>query len=187
MKIGIISSSSEEIDEKYKNTATEIAHYLAEDNNELLFGGCSNSMMGRCYQEFINNNCKVTAYTTEKYVSDLVNLPYAESVVCDSTFDVKKNMFNDSDVIVALPGGIGTVSEIYSYIEEVRSNDKKKFIEIYNQDGYYLPLIEQLKIMVMQNFLSSDVFDYFKVSHDINEFIDHMNKYKLEEGVRHER
>jgi len=177
--VGIISSSSNDIDEYYKNIAKDLSNYLAIKGLNLTFGGCSTSMMGNCYQEFIKQGRKVYAFTNEKYKDDLDNLDRATGIVCETTFEVKKGIFENSDIIVALPGGVGTYSEILSFIEEKRSNDKSIPIEIYDEDGYYLPLIETLKIMELKHMIDNNVYSQFNISHNFEEFKEHIDSYLL--------
>lgn len=179
--VGILSSSSEEVNDNYKSIARGLSRYLAKSEFNLIFGGCSKSMMGICYQEFKNNNRNIYSVTTAKYQDDLNNLQDSKHILCETTFDLKKEIFENSDLIVVLPGGIGTYSEVLSFIEEKRSNDKDVPIEIYDEDGYYLPLIETLKIMVVNNFVDASIFDYFKVSHDYEEFKEHIESYLYNE------
>ena len=74
MEILILSSSKEVIDPYYTSVARSIAHYLARNGNDLIFGAASTSMMGICYDEFKKNDREISAYTTESYINDLENL-----------------------------------------------------------------------------------------------------------------
>ena len=179
-KVAIITTCSENIDYKYVDMARRVANILALEDYELIFGASSKSMMGECYKEFRNNNKEIYSVTTPRYIDDLNNLPYTVPIVCETTFDLKKEIFENSDVIVMLPGGIGTFSEFFSYIEEKRSSNKNVPIEIYDEDGFYLPLIEMLQILVVNKFASAEILDMFKVSHDKEELLNHINEYKNE-------
>ena len=179
--VGIIASSNENIDDYYKSIARGISHELASRGFNLSFGGCYTSMMGIAYQEFINQNRAVNAFTTAKYKDDLTMLDKARGIVCETTFDLKKELFENSDIIVVLPGGIGTYSEVLSFIEEKGRNDKNIPIEIYDEDGYYLPLIETLKIMELKKFNDDSVYNLFNVSHNIEEFREHIDNYLYSE------
>ena len=106
MNVLILSSASNNIDYYYLSIAKSISSYLAKNDFDLVFGASSSSMMGICYNEFIDNNRYVYAFTTKKYQDDLVNLEKAEKFVLDNTFAMKENMYIASDLIVALPGGI---------------------------------------------------------------------------------
>lgn len=177
MNVLILSSASTNIDPYYVSVARSIAGYLAKNEFNLVFGAASFSMMGACYEEFIRYDREVLAFTTEKYKSDLDNLDGSKKFVRETTFDMKKSMFENSDLIVVLPGGLGTLSEVLSYIEENRSNDKTVPIEIYDEDGYYQKLFEMLEIMKDKKFVSGDITDYVNISHNKNEFEEHINNY----------
>ena len=172
MNVMILSSSKEEIADYYKVIAKNISHYLASSGFDLVFGAASSSMMGICYREFINQGRNVYAFTTEKYAEDLANLPLAKSFVRETTLDMKKSMFENSDFIVALSGGLGTLSEILSFIEENRSNDKSVPIILYDEDHYYQKLFELFNNMKALNFISDGIEDYIKIAHNKNEFIE---------------
>lgn len=170
MNVLILSSSREDIDPYYKSIAKSIADFLADNGCNLVFGGASYSMMGICYDSFVKRNKKVYAYTTEKYISDLENLKHSINYVCDNTFDMKKRMFEKSDLVVCLPGGPGTLSEILTYIEEKRSNDKDNPIIIYDESGYYNKLGEIFNEFIENKFADDSIYEIFKVAHNKDDF-----------------
>ena len=177
MNVLILSSASTDIDPYYVDVARKVSNYLANNGFDLVFGGASFSMMGACYQEFVNAGRDVYAFTTLKYKDDLDNLPNAKHYVRETTFDMKKAMFENSDLIVVLPGGYGTLSELLSYIEENRSNDKNVPIEIYDEDYFYETQFQMFNIMKERAFSSSDINDLVGVSHNKDEFNEHIGNY----------
>lgn len=177
MNVLILSSASTNIDPYYVSVARNIANSLACDGHDLVFGGASSSMMGVCYQEFINKGRNVYAFTTEKYIDDLKELKDAKHYIRETTFDMKKDMFENSDFIVVLPGGLGTLSELLSYIEENRSNDKNVPIEIFDEKGYYDNLFDMLAVMNSNGFIDDESLNMIGISHNRDEFIQHINNY----------
>lgn len=184
MNVMILSSSKEEINDSYKSIARGISNFLARDGYDLVFGASSSSMMGICYQEFIKNGRDVYAFTTEKYIDDLSNLSIAKHYVRETTFDMKKSMFENSDIIVALPGGIGTLSEILSFIEENRSNDKNVPIVMYDEDGFYQKLFDLLEDMVKKGFISDCINEYIKVVNNYSDFRNVISDCAMKRRVR---
>ena len=157
MNVAILSSSSKEIDNYYLSIARSVAGSLADTNFDLVFGGCSTSMMGVCYQEFASKGRNIYSFTTEKYANDIIELPLAKHYIRETTFDLKKSIFENSDLIVALAGGIGTLSEVLAFVEENRSNDKNVPIIIYDENNYYKFLLEELGLMqneYLENFVT---------------------------------
>lgn len=168
MKIAICSSSNDSIDNKYKETARKIAKFLAENNYDLIWGAASYSIMGICYEEFAKHNRKIYGFTTKKYMDDLKNLPHATHKICNNTFEMKKEIFNNADIILFLEGGTGTISELFTYIEEVRSNDVNKKLIIYNENKHFDIVISLINDLVKRNFNSDNIFNYFKIVNNLD-------------------
>ncbi len=177
MKVTISSSSSEIIDDKYKESAIKVCDYLAENGWDLNWGSGSISIMGICYNEFVKYNRKIYGYTSPKYADDIDNLPNASHKIFDTTFDLKKNIFNDADLVLLLPGGTGTISEFFSYLEEVRSNDVNKLLVLYNEDHHFDSTIALIDDLIKRNFNRDNIYDYFKIVDSFGEFKKLIEKY----------
>ena len=106
--VAILSSCSDEIDDYYGSIARSIARILAGRGYNLVFGGASTGKMSwAIYDEFSKQGKEIYLFTTEKYADDIVNLPKAKLRMCETTFDMKKGMFENADLVVALAGGLG--------------------------------------------------------------------------------
>ena len=140
-------------------------------------------MMGVCYQEFASKGRNIYSFTTEKYANDIIKLPLAKHYIRETTFDLKKSIFENSDLIVALAGGIGTLSEVLAFVEENRSNDKNVPIIIYDENNYYKFLLEELGLMQNEYFLNEDISKWLTIIHNYDEW----NKYLENFVMRKER
>lgn len=178
MNVLILSSSRDEIDPYYKSIARSVSNFLAINECDLVFGACSNSMMGICYEEFAKQNRNIYSFTTKKYIDDLNNLEKSKHYIRETTFDLKKDMFLNSDLIVCLPGGVGTISELLTYIEEKRSNDSDVPIIVYDENHFYDKTIEVLKELIKEGFALNNIFDMFKIVKNKNEFMDEYYRMK---------
>ncbi len=178
MRVTISSSSSEIIDDKYKESAIKVCDYLAENGWDLNWGSGSISIMGICYDEFNKYNRKIYGYTSSKYADDIENLPNATHKIFDTTFDLKKNIFTDADLVLLLPGGTGTISEFFAYLEEVRSNDINKDLVLYNEDHHFDSTIALIDDLVKRDFNRNNIYDYFKVVNSFDEFKKYIDEYK---------
>ena len=178
MRVTISSSSSEIIDDKYKESAIKVCDYLAENGWDLNWGSGSISIMGICYDEFNKYNRKMYGYTSSKYADDIDNLPNATHKIFDTTFDLKKNIFTDADLVLLLPGGTGTISEFFAYLEEVRSNDVNKSLVLYNEDHHFDSTIALIDDLVKRDFNRNNIYDYYKVVNSFDEFKKYIDEYK---------
>lgn len=171
MKFTISSSSNNNIDEKYKESAQHLLDYLVTlDNAELNWGSCSISIMGQCYDTFKNANKLMHGYTSSKYADDINNLPEADHKIFDTTYDLKKEIFYDADVIICLAGGTGTISEFFAHLEEIRSNDQNKLLIIYDENHHFDSTLKLIDDLVDRKFNSDSIYNYFKVAHNVEEF-----------------
>ena len=176
MKILILSSQNESIEEKYKESSRKLCSFLASEGNTLVWGSGCRSIMGICYEEFAKNDCEILGYTTKKYVDEIELLPKAKHTVMEDTFVFKKALFEQADMVVALPGGTGTISELLNYLEEVRSNDVNKTLVVYDEYGHYRKVIELIDDLIERKFNSNSIYDYLNVVHDLDEFKTIYNK-----------
>lgn len=163
MEVFIATSSSNIIDPKYLRLARETSKYFTSRDFNLVFGGANFSMMGECYHAFSEEGKQIEAFTVEKYENDLKGLPKANCHLVSDTLTRFKWMFDISEVIVILPGGIGTLAEFGSALEEYRTINKKKLIILYNYEGFYDKIIDWMYEAKETGFLSESLFNDFKV------------------------
>lgn len=170
MKVFIASSASENIGGKYLDLADELADYLASLGFDLLFGAASYSMMGSCYKKFTSHKRKVYAYTVPKYKKDFKKLPKAKCVLVNDTLLRFKKLYFRSDLIVILPGGIGTLAEFASSVEEYRASKGNKKIILVNYNNFYDNLLDWLKSGQNKGFVEKDLKNCYEVVNNIEEF-----------------
>lgn len=171
MKFTISSSAYASVGEEYLTSAQHLLDYLVTiENVELCWGSCSISIMGLCYDRFVQAGKPIHGYTTKKYEDDIANLPHADHQMFDTTYDLKKNIFYDADVVICLAGGTGTISEFFGHLEEIRSNDVDKLLVIYDEDHHFDSTLALIDDLVKRDFNSSSIYDYFKVAHNVEEF-----------------
>ena len=187
MKILISSSSNENIDEKYKESAHKVTEFLAKEGNTLVWGSGNRSIMGICYEEFDKHNCEMLGFTNPKYVDELEFLPNAKHSVLEDTFVLKREMFNTADMVLVLPGGTGTVSELFTYLEEIRSNDKEKPLVVFDEYDHYKKTIELIEDLIVRKFNNNSIYDYLHVAHNLEEFKTLYNRFNEENNkkIRH--
>ena len=184
MRVTISSSSSTNIDQKYYDESRKVLEFLADNECDLNWGSADYSIMGLCYEVFRNKGRKIYGYTSEKYASDIERLPDATHTVYKDTFDLKKNIFSDADLVLILPGGTGSVSEFFAYLEEIRSNDKNTKLVLHNVDGQFDSVINLINDMIAKGFNRESIFDYFKITRTYEEFVEYYNSIKDYKNIR---
>ena len=151
MNVLILSSSQNEIDDYYKSIARSISKYLASNECDLVCDENNTSVMQICYDEF--RKCDRHIYTFPTNESDF------------------KLVYENSDLIICLPGGVGTISKLLTYLEERRKNDKHVPFIVYNEDGYYTKLVNVLNDVTDNNFVAG-INEIFALATNRSEFED---------------
>ena len=179
MELFIGCTSRENISEKYINDSSKLIKELAKiDGVNLVFGAYHKGLMKIVHDSFKENSKKITGVLTEyhKKIAEF-EYNYDETVIVDTTTNRFYEVFNRSDVILILPGGLGTLAELFSAIEERRIENYKKII-IYNVNYFYTPIIEALYKMYQEGFTHEVPSDYMVIESDykkIIEMIEEMN------------
>lgn len=151
--------------------ADYISKSLANKGYDLIIGGVNDKGM---FGKIINNfkSRKIYLYTLKLY-----NEEVDKSIKCtylDTTFDRTKEIYKNSDKILFLPGGTGSLSEILSMLEEKRTINSDKEIIIYNQDGYYYDLIKFITKLIKNKFNDISILNYIKIFNDKDDLIKYL-------------
>jgi uncharacterized protein (TIGR00730 family) len=137
MKVFIGCGSNPDIKKGYLEETKLICDLLCQKGYDLVFGSYSKGMMGVCYNTFIKNKRLVYGMNLEIYNDDLINLEKEKVFNFKDTFTRLKETYNLSDVFIILPGGTGTISELFGIMEEMKNNKTDKKIIVYNYLNYY--------------------------------------------------
>lgn len=164
-RIFIGASSYETINKKYFSLAKEVASLCIKKELILVFGASSLGMMGRLYNEYKNNKKKIEAVTIKEYQKDLENIS-CDKLVFDTTLK-QIDYFMKCDILLFLPGGLGSLNEFINSITSKRNNEMNSKIILYNYDGYYDYLLELLNKFEEDGFSKKD--NLFTIVNNIEE------------------
>lgn len=145
MKIGIFCSANDNIDPVYFEKTTELGHLLAEKGHSIVFGGSNKGLM-ECIAKAMHDKGGTTIGVIPRLleqgrrVSDHVDV----NIACDDLTDRKALMMAQSDIFIALPGGVGTLDEIMTVAASHSIGYHQKKVILYNINGFWDPLITLL-------------------------------------------
>ena len=178
MKVFIASAANRDIDEKYLSLAKNVSEIFAKNKFDLLFGAGYYSMMGECYKIFRKYKRKMYAYTVPKWERDFKRIPKAKCYKTSDTLLRFRKLYFAADVMIVLPGGIGTIAELTSAIEEYRSSGGNKRILLFNYEGYYDGLIQWMKDNIETGFFIDDLSDCYTLISTLEELEEFVESYK---------
>lgn len=154
-QICIYCSSSAKTPTKYVNGAQEIMRVLHNDGYELIYGGGAIGLMGTIADAMLDLGGRVTGVIPEFMKEVEWDHPRVEEMITVNDMGERKmRLLRDADVLLALPGGCGTLEELIEAISLKRLALFKNPIIIFNQDGFYDGLIQQFDRCVADKCLS---------------------------------
>lgn len=173
MRIFISLSSRTNIDEEYIKDASYISDAISKMGYDLIVGVAMNKgMPGVVLKNFNNNGRNIDLVTMKIYKEDPKEFPYINFSYVENTFDRTKEIYFKSDAILLMPGGTGTMSELFSILEQVRTDESGKKIVIYNKNNHYSDLINQIKKCIKEKFNDDSIYNYLIISEDKDEIIE---------------
>ena len=143
---------------EYQKAAIELGHLMGERGINLIYGGASVGLMGVLADAVLECNGKVIGVIPETLQEkEIAHSRLTELRVVSSMHERKSMMVDLSQGFIALPGGIGTLEEIFEVLTWAQLGLHQKPSGLLNTAGYYDGLMSFLTTMSNQGFLR-DVF-----------------------------
>lgn len=169
-KIGVYLSSKENLPENYVQAAREVGELIGKTGRILIYGGARKGLMEVLAQSVKQHGGRVYGMVPEiieklGLVSDAIDVTFR----CVDLSDRKMMMNRESDVLVALPGGIGTLDEVFTVMANTVIGIRHQPVVFYDVDGCWDALLAALDNLFEQGLVSGSPSDYYSVAHNIQE------------------
>ncbi len=177
--IVVFCGSSEGNDMDIIHEAYRLGVRLAEKNMTLVYGAAKIGIMGKVAQGSLDQGGKVIGVIPEFLkLKELVHHGLSELYTTNNMHERKVKMYELSDAFIALPGGFGTLEELFEIVTWGQLGLHQKPIGILNINRFYDPLLTMLETMVKRGFLKMDNYELLLVDTDIDRLLDKLNNYK---------
>ena len=155
-KIGrlcVYCGSSGAVEARYREAASELGARLAAAGIELVYGGGRVGLMGLLAEGALTAGGKVTGIIPRRLLdAEVAHLGVTELVVVDSMHDRKRLMAERADAFSVLPGGIGTLDELFEIVSWKQLELHDKPILLVDIGGYWAPLRALLDHIIVSGF-----------------------------------
>lgn len=162
----------------YEEQATALGKALANQNIGLVYGGADLGLMGAVSNGALSENGEVIG-VLPKFLQnrEIAHKELTELILVDSMHERKTKMNDLCDGIIALPGGIGTLEELFEIMTWVQLGLQNKPIGILNVNNYFESLIDFIDNMISSGFLRAVDKELLIVSDDIDDLLHKMKNY----------
>lgn len=178
-RITVFCGSSNGSDAAYQLYAARLGHALAARKIELVYGGAKVGLMGAIADAVLSQGGNVIGVLPKFLRSkEIAHEGLTELILVESMHDRKMKMHELSDGIIALPGGFGTLEELFEVLTWAQLGLHQKPIALFNINGFYDSLIKLLQTMVEKKFLKEMNYNMLLVSDSIDDLLHQMESYK---------
>lgn len=178
LNLTVFCSSKDNIDEDYKKETKKLINEVNEKKYQIVYGGDDGGLMNVVGNTFSEKNGSIIS----------INYKYFKvkkgDYVADHIFDRQRKLIEYADIILVLPGGMGTLAELMDSIllNEVSDEENKLDILIFNYKGVYDLILKHFEEMKNKKFIDSDYLKKFriKVFDKYEDIIQYLNMFKNE-------
>ncbi len=170
MRICVFCSANQQIDPVFFEKTTALGRWMGENGHTLVYGGCDLGLM-ECVAQAVHASgghvVGVVPSILERggHVSKFID----ELIGCENLDERKQLMLSHSDLAVALPGGIGTLDEIFSMAAQATLGYHAKQVVVYDMAGFWQPLESMLDHLQRQGLMRGDFHRLITFAHTLGE------------------
>lgn len=163
-------------DEIYQKHTVELGQLLGSKQITVVYGGGSVGLMGLVADTVMENGGRVVGVIPQVLVDwERQHNSISELLVVPDMHVRKKKMYELCDAAIILPGGFGTLDELFEMLTWNQLSIHDKTIFILNSGGYYSHLIAHVERMHEQGFLYEAAYERLKVLDSPQDLLHHLS------------
>jgi hypothetical protein len=162
--------------EIYKAAAEQLGKELASRNIHLVYGGGGQGLMGVLANTVLNNGGSVTGVITHSLYEIEGHDGLTKLHKIETMQERKLMMARLSDAFIILPGGLGTLEELFEVWNAAKINIHNKPIGILNINNFYDGLINFIEYTINEGFAKNNLQDLITISNDPSYLLDFLAK-----------
>lgn len=181
-RIVVFCGSSLGFNSIYKEAAIALGNYFANNNIGLVYGGGKIGMMGVLADTILSKNGEVIGVIPKLLEKEeVVHANVEEMIVCKNMSERKVIMSKLVDGYITLPGGFGTLDELFEALTLNQLHIEQKPVGLLNVNGFFDATLMQLDKMVEEGYLKQTNRDMLLVANSVEELLQKMDNYKAAE------
>ena len=178
-RVCVFCGSSFGVNPAFVKAARDLGNAIVKRNICLVYGGARVGLMGEIASTVIKANGEVVGVIPKDLVDkEVAHSNLSELCVVGSMHERKSLMAELSDGFIALPGGFGTLEEIFEVITWAQLSFHDKPCGLLNINGYYDDLIKFLDHSVKENFIVPEHREMIIIDDDPDLLLDRFSSYK---------
>lgn len=178
-RVTVFTGSAVGASHRYTRAAQEFARAVVTSGSGIVYGGGKVGLMGVVADSALRAGGEVIGVMPESLVQgEIGHLGLTELEVVSDMHTRKTRMADLSDGFVALPGGAGTLEELFEIWTWQQLGIHTKPVGLYNVDGFWQPLLQMLDHMTEQGFISTRFRQTLVVEDEPTALMDAMSSWQ---------
>jgi len=174
-RICVFTGSSQGARPEYHDAAQALGRVLIDHNMGLVYGGGDVGLMGVIADLVLAEHGEVLGVIPDTLMErELGHAGVTKLYIVDSMHTRKARMAELADGFIAMPGGFGTMEELFEVITWAQLGIHAKPIGLLNILGYYDHLLDFMQHMKDEQFVTANLHDILKVEDDPAVLLDRM-------------
>ena len=167
--------------EVWVDFASNLGNFLGKNKYTLFYGGGSEGIMGSVALAAKKSGSMVRGIITEKLLETEPILKNIDEVTVVKTLSERKEkLIENCHVAIVLPGGIGTLDELFDLWAKIQLGIEEKILILVDINNYYSKLLVFLRHVVDEEFLTEEQLSKTKICQNLNEVIIELNKLDVD-------
>ncbi len=168
--VAVFCSAATNLAQEYYEQTSLLGRWIGEQGWRLIYGGASIGLMDCVARAAKEAGAFVTGVVPDKLVERGIVSPLLdENIPVRSLGERKEVMLRESDLFIALPGGIGTLDEVFHVVGESSIGYHAKPVVLYNIEGCWDSLLGMLDDLRQQGLLRHDLTGRLMVASSLEE------------------
>lgn len=152
--VGVFCGSKSGVHPQFEKHAIELGHLLANNNITVIYGGGNKGLMGAIANSVLEKKGRIIGIMPELLQEwEHHHEGITELLIVDTMHTRKRLLFEKCDAAIILPGGFGTLDEVFEMLTWNQLKIHQRPIFILNTAGFYDHLIQHIQYMHSQGFL----------------------------------
>lgn len=153
----VFCGSSRVVANEFLRAARKMGNEIARKELQLVYGGAKIGLMNEVAEGALEEGGEVIGVIPERMVGrEIAHEGLTELIVTNSMHERKRKMADLADAFIALPGGLGTLEEIFEAITWAQLQLHAKPCGFLNVNRYYDKLLEFLDHCVEERFIRAE-------------------------------
>lgn len=186
--LGVFCGSADHLDRSYYDSARVMGELLAKNNITLVYGGGRTGMMGAVARGVLESGGQVIGVVPRGLESPQLVYTAAEITHLElvENIQIRKARMNElSEGFIALPGGFGTMDELFEVLTWSQIGLHRKPVGLLNVNGYYDDLINWIQRSYEDHFIYQEHLDLFVVDPTPEGLLDKLSSHRFPADLSH--